>query len=115
MRRSAADIVMVMAVASLDSVVMMPVPITDPNADATDPDFDAFRDDHWFVARIQRIGKCRHRQKRNKTKGKHSFFHNALFGWGRSTSRYPAACALGTPQVCIGLTSIVLEDAAKRM
>jgi hypothetical protein len=47
-------------------VVPMPVSLTDPNSDAADPDIGAFRDDHWFVADVQRTGKCRHRQERNK-------------------------------------------------
>ncbi|MGA3309060.1 MAG: hypothetical protein ABSD08_10650 [Xanthobacteraceae bacterium] len=56
-------------------VVPMPVSLTDPNSDAADPDIGAFRDDHWFVADVRRTGKCRHRQERNKKKGKHSILH----------------------------------------
>jgi hypothetical protein len=67
--------------------VPMPVTLTDPNSDAAGPDLGAFRDDHRFVARVQRTGKCRHRQKRNKKKGKHSILHDILLGWGRSTSQ----------------------------
>jgi hypothetical protein len=101
---------MVMVVLSVkhDRVVPVPVAVTDPNSDAPDPDFDAFRDDHWFIADVQRTGKCRHRQERNKKKGKQSILHGTLFGWGRSTPRYPPACSLGTLRVCIGLTNIVV-------
>ena len=56
------------------SMVPMPVSLTDPNSDGADPDICAFRDDHWFVANAQRTGKCRHRQERNKKKGKTAFF-----------------------------------------
>jgi len=47
-----------------DRYDVMPVPVshTDANSNATDADFDAFRDDHWFVAGVQRTGNCRHRQ-----------------------------------------------------
>jgi len=33
-------------------VIMVPMPmaLTDPDLDATDPNFDVFRDDHWLVA-----------------------------------------------------------------
>jgi hypothetical protein len=37
-------------------MVPMPVSLTDANGDAADPDFDVFRDDHWFVAGAQRAG-----------------------------------------------------------
>jgi hypothetical protein len=85
-------IVMVIVVASVEhdrrcAMVPMPVSLTDTNSDATDSDIDAFRDDQWFVAGVQRTGKCRHRQERNKTKAKQSILHDTLFGWGRSTSR----------------------------
>jgi hypothetical protein len=63
------------------SMVPMPVSLTDPNSDGADPDICAFRDDHWFVADAQRTGKCRHRQERNKKKGKHSILHGILLGW----------------------------------
>jgi hypothetical protein len=88
---------------------VVPVSFTDTYSDAADPDIDAFRDNHWFVACVQRTGKCRHRQKRNKTKGKQSILHGTLFGWGRSMSRYPPECALGPLGVCIGLTSTALD------
>jgi len=92
-----------------DSVVtMMAMSVTDANSDATDPDFDAFRDDHWFGAGVRRTGKCRHRQERNNKKSEQSILHSTLLGWGRSTSRYPPRCALGTSQVCIGLTGTAL-------
>jgi hypothetical protein len=61
-------------------MVLVPVSLTDPNSDAADSDISAFRDDHWFVANVQRTGKCRHRQKRNKKKGKHSSLHDILLG-----------------------------------
>ncbi|MGO9701252.1 MAG: hypothetical protein ACLPX7_18530 [Xanthobacteraceae bacterium] len=59
------------------STIPMPVSLTDPNSDAAGD----FRDDHRFVAGIQRTGKCRHRQERNKKKGKHSILHGILLGW----------------------------------
>ena len=59
------------------SMVPMPMSLTDP----ADPDIGDFRDDHWFVADIQRTGKRRHRQERNKKKGKHSILHGILLGW----------------------------------
>jgi hypothetical protein len=65
------------------STRMVPVPMSfaDPNSDAPDSDIGAFREDHWFVADVQRTGKCRHRQKRNKKKGKHSSsVHDVLLG-----------------------------------
>jgi hypothetical protein len=55
----------------------MPVSLTDPNSDAAGD----FRDDHWFVAGIQRTGKCRHSQERNEKKGKHSILHGILLEW----------------------------------
>ena len=55
----------------------MPVSLTDPNSDAAGD----FRDDHWFVADIQRTGKCRHRQERNKKKSKNSILHGIFLGW----------------------------------
>jgi hypothetical protein len=63
------------------AMVPMPVPFTDAdsNAPAADPDLDAFRDDHWFGARVQRTGECRHRQERNKKKGKQSILHGTLW------------------------------------
>jgi hypothetical protein len=53
---------MVMAVPSGQiEVTMVPMPVSLADADATDPDFEVFRDDHRFVADGQRAGKCRHR------------------------------------------------------
>jgi hypothetical protein len=67
-RRRAVDIlaaiVMVMAVSRGHvEVTMVPMPVShaDANADVADLNSDAFRDDHWFVAGVQRAGKCRHR------------------------------------------------------
>jgi hypothetical protein len=83
------------------STKMVPVPVslTDPNSDAADSDIGAFRKDNWFVADVQRTGKCRHRQKRNKKQGKHSSLHDVLLGWtlavpmlGRVRPRY--SCSL---------------------
>jgi hypothetical protein len=74
-------IVMVVVVPSVGhieaSMVPMPMSLTDLNSDAADPDIGAFREDHWFVADVQRTGKCRHRQERNKNKGQkqHSSWH----------------------------------------
>jgi hypothetical protein len=91
MRWLAAVVVVIVVVFWLDhdrcDVVPMPVSHTDANSNGADADFDAFRDDHWFVADVQRTGNCRHRQDRNKKKRKHSILHGTLFGWGRSTSR----------------------------
>jgi hypothetical protein len=56
------------------SMVRMPVSLTDPNSDAADPDIGAFGDDYGFVAAARRTGKRRHRQERNKKKGKTAFF-----------------------------------------
>jgi len=95
------------------TVVPMPVSLTDVNSYAADPDFDACRDDHRFVAGVQRTGKRRHRQERNNKKGKQSILHGTLLGWGRTTSRWLRDCALGRPQVCIGLTSAALETPLK--
>jgi hypothetical protein len=81
--RASAAIVMMMAVPAVkhDSVVtVMPVSSTDVNTDAADPDVDAFRDNHWFVASIRRTGKCRQRQKRNNKQGKQSILHGTLLG-----------------------------------
>jgi hypothetical protein len=80
------------------SMVPISVSLTDPNPDASNPNIDVFRDDNWFVADIQRTGKCRYRQKRNKKKGEHSILHDILLGLGRSLSPYPAECALGFPR-----------------
>jgi hypothetical protein len=62
------------------SARMVPVPMSfaDSNSNAADSDIGAFRDDHWFVADVQRTGKYRHRQKRNKKKGKHTSLHDVL-------------------------------------
>jgi hypothetical protein len=95
-------------------MVLVPVSLTDSNSDAADSDIGAFRDDHWFVADVRRTGKCRHRQKRNKKKGKHSSLHDILLGLGRSPSRCSAECALVIPKVCIELTSAVLEMLLER-
>ena len=40
------------------STKMVPVPVslTDPNSDAANSGIGAFRDDHWFVADVQRTG-----------------------------------------------------------
>ena len=83
--------------------------------DAADSDIGAFRDDHWFVADVQRTGKYRHRQKRNKKKGKHSILHDVLLGetlavpmLGRMRAWYSRF------QVCIELTSAVLETPLER-
>jgi len=85
MRRSAAIFVfVVMVVHADDSVIPMPVPVTDVNSDGADSDFDVFRDDHWFVAGVRRTGKCRHRQERNGEKRKQSILHDTTFSlnWG---------------------------------
>jgi hypothetical protein len=95
-----------------DAVVPMPVPLTALNPDAADPNLDVFRDDHWVVADVHRTGKRRHRQEWNETKDKHSILgilHGTLFDWGRSMSRCPLQCALHAREVCIGLTSTVLD------
>jgi hypothetical protein len=76
-------------------MVLVPASLTDSNSDAADSDIGAFRNDHWFVADVQRTGKGRHRQKRNKKKGKHSNLHDILLGLGRSPSRCSTECALG--------------------
>jgi hypothetical protein len=62
------------------AMVTMPVSLTDPNSDAADPDIGAFGDDYGFVAAARRTGKRRHRQERNKKKGKHSILHGILLG-----------------------------------
>ena len=46
-------------------MVPISVSLTDPNPDASDPNIDVFRDDNWFVANVQRTGKCRCCQERN--------------------------------------------------
>jgi hypothetical protein len=61
-------IVMVMAVSRGHvevTMVPMPVSLADANADVADLNCDVFGDDHWFVAGVQRAGKCRHREERN--------------------------------------------------
>ena len=65
----------------------MPVSLTDPSSDAADPDIGAFRDHNWFVADVQSSGKCRHRQKRNRSKGEHSILYDIPLWLGRSLSR----------------------------
>jgi hypothetical protein len=69
------------------SMVPMSMSLTDPNPDAPDPDIDVFRDDNWFVADVQRAGKCRHRQKRNEKKGEYNILHDILLQSGRSSSQ----------------------------
>ena len=87
-------VVMVVLSVEHDRVATVSVSVTDPNSDAANSDIDAFRDDHWFVADVQRTGKCRHRQQRNKKKGEQSILHDGI-GWGHSAFRYPPECALG--------------------
>ena len=76
--------IVMVVVSSIDHIKantrMVPVPMSfaDSNSNAADSDIGAFRDDHWFVADVQRTGKYRHRQKRNKKKGKHSSLHDVL-------------------------------------
>jgi hypothetical protein len=96
-----------------DRCAVMPMPVSHTDANATDADFDAFRDDYWFVAGVQRTSKYRHRHDRNKKKRKHSILHGTLFGWGRSSSRQWSECALGIHEFCIGLTSTFLETPMK--
>jgi hypothetical protein len=69
-------------------MVPLPMSFTEPDPHAAESDIGAFRDDHWFVADVQRTGKCRHRKKRKKKKRKHSIFHDVLLGWD---ARYPRA------------------------
>ena len=83
------------------SVIPILVSLTDPNPDATDSDFGAFRDDNWFVADVRRTGKCRHGQERNKKRANTAFFMTFSQGLGRSQSRCPTECALGIPEICI--------------
>jgi hypothetical protein len=70
-----AVVVVVMVVRSDYSV--MPVSITDADSDATNADFDVFRDDHRFVASARSAGKRRHGQKRNNEQGKQDILHDA--------------------------------------
>jgi hypothetical protein len=73
--------VVVSSIAHIEATTrMVPVPMSfaDSDPNAADSDIGAFRDDHWFVADVQRTGKYRHRQKRNKKKGKHSGLHDVL-------------------------------------
>jgi hypothetical protein len=72
----------------------------------------SYRGQHGPVADVQSTGKCRHRQERNKKKGKHSILHG-IPRVGRSPSRCSAEYALGIPQVCIELTSAVLGPPLK--
>jgi len=67
-------VVMVVLSVEHDRVVPMPVPVTDPNSNAADIDTYTFRDDHGLVGGVQRTGKCRHSQHRNKKKGEQAFF-----------------------------------------
>ena len=83
------------------STVPISVSLTDPNPDAADFDFGAFRDDNPFVADVRRTGKCRHGQERNNKKGNTAFFMTLSSKLGRSPSRCSTACALGIPEVCI--------------
>jgi hypothetical protein len=113
-----AIVIVIMVVLAVDHnvVVAVPVAVAAANPDTTNPDIDVFRDDHWASADVHRTGKCRHCQKWNKTKGKHSILgirHDTLFGWGRSTSRCLLQCALETSKVCIGLTNTVPEASLK--
>jgi hypothetical protein len=63
------------------TVVPMPMSLTDVNSDAADPDFDALRDNHWFVAGVRRAGKCRHCQEWSNKKRKQSILlHGTLLG-----------------------------------
>jgi hypothetical protein len=59
------SIVTVIAVSSGGhiEVTMIPVTVSVTNADANaiDPDYDVFRDDHRFVGAGQRAGECGHR------------------------------------------------------
>jgi hypothetical protein len=60
---------MVMVALSVENdsvVVMMSVPVTDANSDAADTYLDGFRDHNRLVADVQRPGKCRYCQKRDK-------------------------------------------------
>jgi len=78
MRRLAAIVIVVavmMVMLSLEhdrrcAVVPMPMLVTDVNSDAADADLNAFRDDRWFGAVVQRTGKYWCRQQRNKKKSK---------------------------------------------
>jgi hypothetical protein len=65
-------------------MVPMAVSLTDPNSDAADSDIGAFRDDHWFVADAQRIGKHRHRQEGTRKRANIAFF--MAFSSGRDAS-----------------------------
>jgi len=62
-------------------MIPMSASLTDPNSDAANSDIGAFRDDHWFVADVQRTGECGHRQNRNKEKSIHNILHDVLLGW----------------------------------
>jgi hypothetical protein len=89
----------VSAVAHVEaSMVPMSVSLTDPSPDASDPNIDVFCDDNWFVADVQRTGKCRHRQKRNKKKGEHSILHDISSGWDARRPHTPQNARLGLPR-----------------
>jgi hypothetical protein len=45
-----------------DRCDVMPMMVSHTDSNAVDADFDAFRNDHWFVADVQRTSNCRHRQ-----------------------------------------------------
>ena len=66
--------------------VVMPVSVTDPNADATD--LDVVRDDYRLVAGARRTGECRHCQKRNEKNSKRNVLHGTLVGWELVKSRW---------------------------
>jgi hypothetical protein len=83
------------------SVIPISVSLTDPNPDATDSDFGAFRDDNWFVADVRRTGKCRHGQERNKKKSKHSILHDILLEAGTVAVPMLDRMRAGIPEVCI--------------
>ena len=74
------------------------VSLTYPNSDASDPNIDAFREDNWFAADVQRTSKRRHCQEQNKRKSKHSILLDNLLGLERSPSRCLVKCTLGTPK-----------------
>jgi hypothetical protein len=71
-------------VVSSDHDNVMPVSVTDADCDATDANFDVFRDDYRLVAGARRAGKCRHGQKRDNEQGKQNILHDAALSsvWG---------------------------------
>ena len=76
------SIVTVIAVSASGHIEVTTVPmtmsITDIDADAADPDFDIFGDEHRFVA-VQGTGKCRHGKEWNNKKRKQNILHDILF------------------------------------